>query len=435
MLQLTKEQIEKMIELGETDSVEFKKSFSAGSKDILRAMAGLANNRGGYIFCGVNDENIIVGLKSDNAKLFCDMQHSTFPNKVTEIFSPEILWDSYYFPDINVGVIYVHESNNKPIIAVKPYEDNIKAPGIYYRYHNQTRLIEYSELTTLIETVKRKERDRENERWLRLLEKIKLYGIDNTGVLDSENGVVYGAERNFVIDEKLFNRIKKDLVFIKEGEFDEKEGTKTLKLIGNLNLSVSDTTIPSDTSPTAIIGKDIYLDFLLQKNDVNFVEYIKAICDGQGYFPMYYYMYKSGKNKQEIKQIIRNVQTTKKSQVTNILKAIDSQENSLAFITEPEGRLVELTSAQKKHKREKERLLRKGVFAYETEVEIKELLSAIRTLDIADIQKIKEPLLNKLLSLTLKYYATDSGPGLFDLLKKAVRYVDEVLYKHVWLAL
>ena len=159
------------------------------------------------------------------------------------------------------------------------------------------------------------------------------------------------------------------------------------------------------------------------------------MCVGQGYFPMYYYMYKSGKSKREIRDVIISVQTTKKSQVNNILKAIETNENKLYFSTESEGRLVELTATQRRHKKEKEQLLKNGVSVYETEDEIKELLSAIRTLDISEIKKMKDGLFYKLYNLTFKYYASDMGTGLLDLLKKAVRYLDEVLYKDLWLSI
>jgi hypothetical protein len=48
---------------GETDEVECKRSFNLGSK-VLRAVAALANNRGGYILFGVANENLSWACKA-----------------------------------------------------------------------------------------------------------------------------------------------------------------------------------------------------------------------------------------------------------------------------------------------------------------------------------------------------------------------------------
>src|ERR1700677_3249609 len=57
---------------GETDSAECKQSFSLrNAASWLRAVAALANNRGGYVFFGISDQDAagrckVVGLSSDD---------------------------------------------------------------------------------------------------------------------------------------------------------------------------------------------------------------------------------------------------------------------------------------------------------------------------------------------------------------------------------
>lgn len=66
---------------GETDGVECKQSFHSALHDgLLRAVAALANHRGGYILYGVeNATGVLLGLKDDRFK-------DTDPNLFTQAF-------------------------------------------------------------------------------------------------------------------------------------------------------------------------------------------------------------------------------------------------------------------------------------------------------------------------------------------------------------
>lgn len=66
---------EKLIEKGECDYVEFKRSLNDHSKaNVVRSMAGFMNLNGGTIFCGVDDQTgEIVGMDIDH-KSFDELQ-------------------------------------------------------------------------------------------------------------------------------------------------------------------------------------------------------------------------------------------------------------------------------------------------------------------------------------------------------------------------
>jgi len=73
--------------------------------------------------------------------------------------------------------------------------------------------------------------ERINQSWTDLMSKIGRVGPQNAAILDTESGVI--EKRNdqvLVIDDEL----TKKLSFIKEGEFSETKGAKTLKLIGDV---------------------------------------------------------------------------------------------------------------------------------------------------------------------------------------------------------
>lgn len=209
----------------ESNSVEFKESFNWGSKDkYLKSAVGFANNKGGCIVFGIKDKpRDLVGLKSNNFE-------ETDEAKITEyfngVFSPEIVFEKFTLKIRNrtVGILYIHEAQYKPIVAIKSYGD-IKEGEIYYRYNARTEKIKFPELQNILNQIKENER----EHWMNLFKKISRIGPENTALVDMVSGKIEGNSGTLVIDHKLIPKLK----FIQEGNFKEK-GSPTLKLIGEV---------------------------------------------------------------------------------------------------------------------------------------------------------------------------------------------------------
>ncbi|RMH38835.1 MAG: ATP-binding protein [Gammaproteobacteria bacterium] len=53
----------KLIQQGESETVEFKKEFPSSASDIAKEVAAFANNKGGLLFIGVGDQGNIVGIE------------------------------------------------------------------------------------------------------------------------------------------------------------------------------------------------------------------------------------------------------------------------------------------------------------------------------------------------------------------------------------
>ena len=66
-------------------------------------------------------------------------------------------------------------------------------------------------------------------------------GIENIAVMNTLTGQVEGPGGSFLIDEDLI----KKLSFIREGEFSERQGSPTLKLIGQLESLATDVLRPT----------------------------------------------------------------------------------------------------------------------------------------------------------------------------------------------
>lgn len=215
----------------ESKNVEYKENFNhAGWDEYLRNFSAFANNNGGYIVFGVKDKpKVPLGLRDESAKMFDDIDEEFISGEINKIFSPSIQWEKHlvevygkYF-----AVIYVYEGVIKPIIA-KHDEGNIKNGEIYYRYAGRTQKIEYGELNEIIEN-----RIKQNtDQLVSLIDKITKIGPSNAAVLDVERGILEKDKDNILIlDEELIPKIK----FIKEGEFSEKKGATTLRLVGDVH--------------------------------------------------------------------------------------------------------------------------------------------------------------------------------------------------------
>ena len=61
-----------LIEKGESEILDFKKTISSASK-IAKTLSAFANHKGGRLLIGVNDNKTISGVKSEDEKYMLDM--------------------------------------------------------------------------------------------------------------------------------------------------------------------------------------------------------------------------------------------------------------------------------------------------------------------------------------------------------------------------
>lgn len=218
----------------ESQYLEFKESFNlAGLADYYRDFAAFSNNKGGYLIFGVKDrpKRELVGLTPKSAGQFDKLDPEIISGHLLDLFSSNINWENeiYTFENMSFGVFYIYESHQKPIIAKKDEgkDQSLKNGDIYFRYGGRTQKIQSAELETIIN----KRIEQNNNHWIDLVQKIGKSGPQNAAILDSERGIIEKGETQIlVIDEELLNGFQ----IIKEGEFSETKGAKTLKLVGNI---------------------------------------------------------------------------------------------------------------------------------------------------------------------------------------------------------
>ena len=299
----------------ESVTLEFKEAFNFGSMAMyFRTIASFANRNGGYIIFGIKDRpREPIGLKEKSLDSFENLKIEEFTNNLNEYFSPEITWEhcTYEFDGKNFGIIYVHELENKPAICKKNYENkedkySLKDGDIYYRYAGRSQKIRHSELIEIIDNKRKKE----EKMWLEYLIKSAKIGVENIGLLDLKTGNIQGKKVNSIyIDESLLKQIK----FIQEGKFEEKEGTPTLKLMGEIEKINGEKIIVKEEKEKikirGISEIDIIETFL---KDVNVSEeaeeYIKGAPNCKsGFMPIYYYFNINNITIEEGIEIIENV--------------------------------------------------------------------------------------------------------------------------------
>ncbi|MBC8145955.1 MAG: ATP-binding protein [bacterium] len=101
--------LRQIIEVGETDTVEFKRKFS-GFEKIAREMIALANTRGGVLLIGVDDDGSIVGVPSEKSEI--ELIEVTAEHYVDPPIEAEI--DIVDIDGEDVIVVRIPESCDKP---------------------------------------------------------------------------------------------------------------------------------------------------------------------------------------------------------------------------------------------------------------------------------------------------------------------------------
>tara|TARA_B100000965_G_scaffold263221_1_gene222163 strand:+ start:3935 stop:5467 length:1533 start_codon:yes stop_codon:yes gene_type:complete len=288
--------------LGESDQHECKQSFGLKHAHTwMRPIAALANNVGGYVFFGVKDSKEddgkaskdpyrVVGLKNREFEE-ADPVEFTLKLKATFDPTPRIERTVISFGPKKVGVIYVHPHDSRPLIATKS-EGKIKEGDILFRYPGQSSRIKYSDLRSILD-----ERDRHSrEQILPLVQKVLSSDPQSLMIANLDDGTLSGVDQSLVIGEDLIERIK----FIREGEFDEKEGAATLRLVGDVKA------IGSEVRKTFVTPFELVQDFLSQKQPSDPKEYIRCGVEGGNgaWLPIHFYARKAGMDNAELAKFI-----------------------------------------------------------------------------------------------------------------------------------
>jgi predicted HTH transcriptional regulator len=217
----------------EGQELEFKEQFNlAGLADYFRDFVAFSNNRGGYLIHGIRDKpRTITGLCAKSIEQFEKIDPEKITGYLLEYFSSDIRWEQALIEisGASLGVFRIYEAQTKPVIAKQNVgkDQTIKNGEVYYRYGGRTQKIQAAELESIIN----KRVEQNNKQWLDLMSKIGSAGPQNAAILDTEKSLIEKDDSKIlVLDEDLAAKLK----FVKEGQFVEKGGAATLKLVGDI---------------------------------------------------------------------------------------------------------------------------------------------------------------------------------------------------------
>lgn len=125
--------VENLIAGGESDSVEFKSQIPQKQEAIAVTAAAFANQKGGRIFIGVENDGQITGCDAPNAK-------DTLTNILRDRCEPSIEFDMQQIRVHGKSVLMVTVTEGKD----KPYQ--VKGKGFYVRMQGTNRLVTRYEL-------------------------------------------------------------------------------------------------------------------------------------------------------------------------------------------------------------------------------------------------------------------------------------------------
>ena len=318
---------------GETDRMECKANFRVQPEErfskALRAVAGLANNKGGYIFFGIADATFHAEGLGDETFVKTDVSilNRVLAGSLDPV--PHVTKGLIELGGRQVGVLYVEKHDHSPIIAIKNVGQDVKEGGIYYRYVGETRLIKPGELRQIIAAREQRAIAEFSSRMTRVAT-----GKDATINLDS--GEVAGSSGRFLIDRSLLSSIQ----FIREGEFSEQKGAPALRLIGDVE-PVSETErertriIRESVTPDAVIR-----NFLKNENVTEPLQYIQYQAHAQRkWMPAWFYVDQTGSTAAQIAEDLRTRVATHPSSRDAVVDRLLRKETAFRQSTGKAGEL------------------------------------------------------------------------------------------------
>ncbi|WP_316163451.1 ATP-binding protein [Bradyrhizobium sp. SZCCHNRI20481] len=307
---------------GETDRTECKAGFRLQPEDrfskALRAIAGLANNKGGYLLFGVTDATFQADGLSDDvfAKSDISLLNRVLVGALDPV--PHVTKGLIELGGKQVGVLYVEKHDHGPVIAIKNVGQDVKEGGVYFRYVGETRLIKPGELRQIIAA-------REQRAVAEFSARMNRVAIGKEATIDLDSGEVAGTSGKFLIDKSLLASIQ----FVREGEFDEKKGAPALRLIGDVE-PVSEVerertkVIRENVTPDAVVR-----NFLRNEKVAEPMQYIHFQAHSQRkWFPVWFYIDQTRSTAAEIAEDLRKQVATYPSSRNALVDRLSGKESA-----------------------------------------------------------------------------------------------------------
>lgn len=398
------------IEVEEADWIELKQSLNWGNlAAYARTMAGFANNRGGYLVFGVHDSTKkLIGIGKDKLTGRDSAKTTQFLN---QHFAPALRWEMAEFVvgDKNLGFLYTWPLDAKPTICTQDNSDDLRAGDVYYRYPGLTTRIKPAELANIL-----RERERRIEaKWLGVVSKLEKVGIDNVAIMDTATGRIDGPGGTVLIDESLIPK----LTFVREGDFSQKDGAPTLRLVGEVQPIRPGAVVDRPVVRKAnITDYDVVQDFIDQAIVGTPDEYLKHLCHTQAlWLPIFYYVRQAGLTNEAAAELLKGERPT---YAANKKKQIGRLNGTLR---------VKKAAYSKAVKAAYDRLVAKEEIELKTSDDMRMMLRAIRMLKNGEIDLAY---LLPQLKVCWASLGSSPDPGALGELRYTASFIDEAKFRN-----
>jgi hypothetical protein len=281
---------------GETDVIECKLNYAVSGK-IIKAIAGLANNKGGHILFGINDKALVVDGLSDDK--FETLDPSILNSHLVSFLDPvpRVARVSHVIGGKKIGVLHVEKHERAPIIVLKGMGNDLREGAVYFRYVGETRQIKPGELRAIIEA-------REARAVAEFSRRMTRVASGAGATIDLDTGEVSGRTGSFVIDKELLPSIQ----FVREGDFSQVKGAPTLRLVGDVQpISAADRervhVVRDNITPHSIVE-----NFLLENQVSDPLAYLHAQAYYQRkWMPIWYYVHQLSMSVDDLVEDLRRL--------------------------------------------------------------------------------------------------------------------------------
>lgn len=317
---------------GETADQECKMEFNPRRMEpIIRAIAAMANNRGGFIFIGVRDEDHLVEGMPNTA--FQDTDVVRITDKAKSLLTPTPIFqkDTINFSGKMVGVIHVEKHSLRPVIVCRD-ANGLEDGAILFRYPGQSGKIKFGDLLEML-----RERDRSAQRVLLSgASRLSEIGTDRALIVDTEKGELNAQDTTITIDKELADQLK----FLREGDFQERDGAPALKLLGEVHTVDNEGNVIERVEGHALspdMALLAYLNHELVKSPIEFVR-LSALVQRQ-WLPIFYFVRLAGVN---VEDAINTLNETDAVYRVSKARALSRLRGRLSAFSPPGGAALEV---------------------------------------------------------------------------------------------
>lgn len=354
----------------ENDHIEFKASFSFHDNTfskIARAIAALANNSGGYVFCGVEDKTGRVRGLADADLFACDL--ARWSQVLRDCLMPMPIFERLLVEVAGamVGVIYVEAASHKPIVATKTFGEKIRSGGIYYRYPGQSTEIAYGELACLLS-----DRDRRSQQGL--LKTFNIYAErtpDEVALIDLKGGRLVSNEQPIELSKDLIDRLN----VIRKGEFVEEGGAPAVRVVAEATVKATANDIAAQVVRGYVSDRAAIRNFVHRQTVEEPLQYfLAAVNSSSDWLPLFRWAREAGLTASQAVAIVEGESLTPAKR-QRALERLSGKRTALLQVT----RSVRVS---------RNRILSGDIPAIGSATDLRRLMLAIRMVEYADSEKL-----------------------------------------------